>query len=48
MIYTYLVHFDGMIQPERLSVKTFEEFEIVLKRLVYQHGKMVEFVIRVY
>lgn len=48
MIFTYLVHFDGMIQQERFTVKSFEEYQHVLANLVYKHGKMFEWCIRVY
>jgi hypothetical protein len=44
--FTYFVHFNKLSRPERVTVKSWQEFQQVLEELVYRIGEMPEWIIR--
>lgn len=46
--FTYWIYFDKVGAPERIYVKTAEEFKETLMRLIIRTGEMPEWIQRVY
>ncbi len=48
MTFTYWIYFDKVGTPEKIVVKSFEEFKHVLETLIYRTGEMPEWIQRGY
>lgn len=46
--FTYWIYFDKIGRPEKILVKTIEEFKDVLTNLIIRNGEMPEWIQRVY